>query len=346
MIKFKKNKNKQKHKIYQDNYKLWTNGRLFSLILLGVSILMFVLSIVELPFFAIFPGYTFGLLLGYYSYIFYLVVIYYAVCKLFNLKVYLVKLISKVKTFHYSWLSFFILILGLIILIETSLYISKGGAIFPGLEAWNNNFNNWWESFTIKNNSIEPNINNSGVIITLIISFLFSISGSIVSIFLSFLLIAYFIFYSLFSSPVQKFLNNKKAKIQKEIERKDHESKIVNLSFGDKNKDSVVNLEIKVTKPKEIINPKNKIKEVEEILDLESDDTIPFDNPFDEQDDFLVVEKNTDGSKVNSKNEANMETEFIFNNYVPEKPQIPDTYQITKDFATGIKEVKKIKNKK
>ena len=334
-----KNKNKHKlKKINRDNYKLWSNGRLFSLILLGIAILMFVLSLINLPFFAIFPGYTFGFLFGYYSYIFYCFLIFYSVSKLFNIKIFLIKWISKFKIFYYSWFNFFLLILGIIIFIESCIYISNKNNIFPGLSSWSTNFNNFWDEFTNNNDALKPNINNSGVVINIIISTLFSIGGTIISIIASFILIGYFFFYLFFSSPIKKFNNKKKIKGEKEWERKEYETKILDLSFEDNNKIISPGFQTEMIEINRDDIRKKEIKEEsfnydEPIEEAVKDATIPFDNPFDDVDVFIAPTQTT--AEINlrkRKRKIQTETEFIFDNHNVKEPKKPNIYQMTKEF--------------
>lgn len=357
-----KNKKKRINKNSRNNYKLWSNGRLFSLILLGISILMFILSIVDLPFFSIFPGYTFGFLFGYYSYIFYCFLAFYSISKLFNIQIYLIKFISKVKVFHYSWLNTFILAFGIIILLESSFYLSNNNNVFPGLNSWDINFNNWWSEFTNNHDALKPDINNSGVVINIVISLFYSIGGVIVSLIISFLLIFYFVFYLFFSSPIKKFGNDKKRKKVKEAERIEYETKIMDLSFEDNNKIVVSGFKT------EIINfDKNEDGDVidyklnafdplptqvtEEVI---KDETVPFDNPFDDNStSFIAPDKKTKETFIKKrnkkKNNTTSVTEFIFDNSASQDVKKPNTYKRTKEFSFSDdkeEEIKITKNNK
>lgn len=336
-------KQKKREKIGKDlknNYHIWSSGRLLSLILMGLSFLFFILSIIEIPFLSTIPGYTFGFLFGYYSFIFYLILMYYCTCRLFNINIYIIKMISKIRVFNYSWLNTFILIFGIVLIIETSIYMINNKSPFPGVEVWGKNFNVWWESFTSLGNALEPNISNPGIIITFILSILYSIGGTIVSIIFSAILILYFTFYLFFSSPIKKFENKKENKKKIEKENNEYETKIVDLSFEDDNKIVVSDFGTKIIEnisEESEDNIRTKItkfekKEVSQKTET-SIQTIPFDNPFDEPETFISSEKLTQEIK-NKKNEnKNFEdTEFIFNN----EENIDSEKKIVKDKIPSI----------
>ncbi|MDK2819916.1 MAG: biotin transporter BioY [Mycoplasmataceae bacterium] len=370
MIKTSRKKRKLFNRANKNNYHIWENGRLLAIIILGFSIIFFILSLIELPFFAVFPGYTFGFLFGFYSYIFYIFVIYYAICKLFNLKIYLVKMVSKkIRVFHYSWTNMFILTLGSIILGETIFYIFSNGEAFPGTSAWNVNFNLWWNNFTSYNDWLKPNINTSGIIVNFISSVFFSIGGVIISFIASVLLISYFFFYLFFSSPLQ-MINNKKVKQEEKIkEKRQHSTKIIDLSFEDENKIIVSSFGRKIVDNKHnLVNIENK-KDENKIISIESnkksvgelmvddnsiiatenitlDDTIPFDNPFSDEDKFITSGNVTEEIKIKPKDKKEISnTEFIFNNQITEESKIPNTYRETQNFKMEHEETKKKKRK-
>ena len=340
---------KRNNKLPRDNYKLWTNGRLFSLILLGFSILMVILSIVKVPFFSIFPGYTFGLLFGYYSYIIYLFIIYYTLTTLFNIKIYIIKFISKFKNLYYSWLNFSILILGIIILIETSFYIHNKCTVFPGINVWKTNFNNWWESFTTNKNPLLPNMNNSGIIINIITSLLYSIGGVIITIIISFLLIFYFIFYLFFSSPLKKINNIKTQKIEEKRKKKEHETKIVNLSFEEENKIIVSGFKTEIINTKLNKEEKGLTPVQMSLKNNVIEETTPFENPFD---DVIIFEDNieeTNKRKLDDNVNAMIDSSkkiFGFDNSKTKGFKKPKIYQVTKEFGTTYKDLRKGRREK
>ncbi|MGL6125122.1 MAG: hypothetical protein ACRC1F_01370 [Metamycoplasmataceae bacterium] len=354
MIKRKKNKIGKDSK---NNYHIWSSGRLSSLILIGLSILFFILSIVEVPFLSAIPKYTFGLLFGYYSFVFYLFLIYYATCKLFNINIYIIKAISKIRVFNYSWLSFFILVFGVILIIETSIYMTNNKSPFPGVEAWNINFNTWWKDFTISENALKPNVNNSGVLVTLVLSTLYSIGGTIVSIIFSILLIFYYVFYLFFSSPLNKFSNKKENKKKIQKENNEYETKIVDLSFEDDHKivvsdfgtKIIENIDKPTSKPNLNLNEQNLTNQKNEVAkgDEKIVETIPFDNPFDEPDSFISNEKVTQEINIKRNKREFEDTEFIFNNEgsVENDNKTPNVYNQTSEIKLD-KNINKKKNKK
>ncbi len=374
MIKWKKID--KTRKFQKNNYHIWTNGRLLSLILIGLSLLFLILSIIELPILSAVPGYTVGFLFGYYSYIFYFFIIYYSTCKLFNINIYLIKKISKFKVLNYSWLNVFILTFGIMLIIETSIYINNNNEAFPGVDAWTDNFTSWWKNFTSFNDPTKPNINNTGVIVSLILSILYSLGGTIIAIIFSLSLIFYFIFYLLYSSPIKKIGNKRAAKKRAADLNQEYETKIVDLSFEDENKiivsefgDKIVGdatqqiellIEAKKQKSKskttlfptkQLKNNKNEKRKTQESIIMEIEDDpeelidIPFDNPF-EQNKIVVSTSNiTDEVKVKKRGDIKLEdTEFLFNNIVENKKEKSlNIYNETHDIK--IKKKNKKKNK-
>ena len=376
MIKWKKID--KTRKFQKNNYNIWTNGRLLSLILIGSSLLFLILSIIELPILSAIPGYTVGFLFGYYSYIFYFFIIYYSICKLFNINIYLIKKISKFKVLNYSWLNVFILTFGIMLIIETSMYINNNkNAAFPGVDAWTDNFTSWWKNFTSFNDATKPNIHNTGVVISLILSILYSLGGTIVAIIFSLLLILYFIFYLLYSSPIKKIGNKRAAKKRAADLNQEYETKIVDLSFEDENKiivsefgDKIVGvatqqIEIPIETKKQKNKPKatpplekslkvdKKQQNIQESTIMKTDDDseeqlidIPFENPF-EQNEIIISTSNTN-SEIKVKKRANIkleDTEFLFNNIVESKKEKSlNVYNQTHDIK--IKKNKKKKEKK
>ncbi|MGL5590610.1 MAG: hypothetical protein ACRDCH_00850 [Metamycoplasmataceae bacterium] len=344
----------------KNNYYIWSNGRLFSLILLAITLLFFIISIVQIPFLSAIPGYTFGLAFGYYSFIFYIVFAYYATSKLFNLNIYIIKMISKTRVFNYSWINFFLLIFGIVLIIETTIYMINNSSPFPGMEVWKINFNTWWENFTMANNSLEPHIMNAGVVTNFVLSILYSVGGTIISIIFSIFLILYFIFYSFFGSPINRF--EKKRKDKKELERKnkEHETKIVDLSFEDEHKIIVSDFGTKILEnvseidaDETILNRKSKINK-REVLEKEDNkiETIPFDNPFEDSGNFIFSEKETKEIKLRNQTPFD-DTGFTFNNEDnknTDKIKVPNTYKqtgeiiIEKNSKNKKYKVKKVKN--
>ncbi|MGL5205576.1 MAG: hypothetical protein ACRC7B_01530 [Metamycoplasmataceae bacterium] len=321
---------------FKNDYHIWSNGRLFSLILLAITLLCFILSIVQIPFLSVIPGYTLGLTFGYYSFIFYIVFAYYATSKLFNLNIYIIKMISKTRVFNYSWFNFFLLIFGIVLIVETTIYMINNSSPFPGMSVWEINFNTWWENFTLANNALEPNIMNAGIITNFVLSILYSIGGTIVSIISSILLISYSVFYLFFGSPMNWWDRKRKAKRELEKENKEHETKIVDLSFEDEHRIVVADFGTKIIEnvneidtQERTLNRKGKM-EKEEV----ETETVPFDNPFEDSDNFIFSEKKTQEMKI--KNNKNFDdTEFIFNNEDDEnnnKIEVPNTYKQTSEF--------------
>ncbi|MGL5732959.1 MAG: hypothetical protein ACRCXE_02740 [Metamycoplasmataceae bacterium] len=342
---------------FKNNYHIWSNGRLFSLILLAITLLFFIISIVQIPFLSAIPGYTFGLTFGYYSFIFYIVFAYYATSKLFNFNIYVIKTISKIRVFNYSWMNFFLLIFGIVLIIETTTYMMDNSSPFPGMDAWTINFNNWWEDFTLANNALEPNIMNAGIITNLVLSILYSIGGTIISIIFSILLIAYFVFYLFFGSPINRFEKKINDKKELEKENKEHETKIIDLSFEDKHKIVVTdfgtkiieniseaNSEELVLKKKSKSNKKEQIKKEEVKIE-----TVPFDNPFEDSGNFIFSEKDTQEIKLKN-NRPYDDTDFVFNNEEDskkknkDKVEAPNTYKQTAELI--LENNKKNKKKK
>ncbi len=347
-------------------YNIWGNGRLFSIILIGISILFFVLSIIEIPFLSAIPGYTIGFFLGYYSYIFYIFLIYYASCKLFNINIFLIKIISKVRVFHYSWLNITILTLGVMLIVETSMYISNGNPAFPGINAWSDNFNLWWTQFTSFNDALKPSINNLGIIASFILSLLNSIGGTIITILIAILLISYFVFYTFYSSPIKNLGLKKQKKIKDLDIKNEHETKIIDLTFEDEHKIVVTEFGNKIIGEVDINHQKNEkfrktkmLKDVENIEkeernkninktkinevfpDETSDETIPFDNPFEEGlDSFISSENITSEIKMKYDPKFNDDA-IVFDNVEKHKNGKPNVYNETKNIIIEEKKKKR-----
>lgn len=278
-MKEKKIVSKLKAKINnQKQYKIFKSKQLLGLILLLVASFLFLVSIIQITGFTTIYAYSFGFIFGYYSYFLFIGFIYYGLSLLFNIDIkiekYLVKKYNRV--FNFSWLVYLFFVIGISLVVESSIIIYKSGTVFPGIKAFNLIIDNWWNSFISSNNAWLPQTQNQGILMSILIPSFSSWAGNPVSIFLGVVLVLYFVFYIYYGSIITILKNSKNEKYIKLKGEKleEHKTKILDLTFEDKD----------VNENKEIQN--NIFVEDKKTVTINVNDTdnfFPFDDPFNEE---------------------------------------------------------------
>lgn len=164
------------------SYKWWKDPKMLGTILLISTIIIVIFSFVQVPFISSINGYTFGMLFGFYSPLFYLFIIYKACLMLFDGKVKIPKWV-KVTNLTY-W---FVAISIIFISTSSGYYQTKDSFTEIGLKPWNT-FNNWFKNFTNSPSAWTPNsLTNGGITGAFLYSITAMISSGIGSLILSIL---------------------------------------------------------------------------------------------------------------------------------------------------------------
>ena len=149
-------------------------------------------------------------------------------------------------------------------------------------------------------------------------------------------------FYTIYSSPIKNLGIKKNKKKKEERRRKEHETKIIDLTFEDDNKIVVTEFGNKIIGEVDIKPKKQQFEEVkhynnhnqnskEETDDTTSDETIPFDNPFEEEEaSFISPENITEEIKI-KPNSNDKDKTITFNNSKKKKKFKPNVYNETKN---------------
>lgn len=149
------------------SYKWWKDKKMIGTIMLVSTVILIIFSFVKVPVISSINGYTVGMLLGFYSPLFYLYVIYKSCVMIFEDRI---KLPTWIKMTNRSY--WFVVIS--IVFISTSLgyYQSKEGFTDIGTKTWHS-FNVWFDAFTEngKGSAWTPANTNGGVIGAFLYSF-------------------------------------------------------------------------------------------------------------------------------------------------------------------------------
>lgn len=305
-MKENKIKNKIKASINnQKQYGIFKSKQLIGLILLLITSFLFLVSIMQITGFTTIYAYSFGFIFGYYSYFIFVGFIYYGLSLLFNIDIkierYLVRKYNR--TFNFSWIAYLLFVVGISLVVETSVIIYRSGSIFPGVKAFNLIIDSWWNSFVSSKNPTIPQTQNQGVLMSVLIPLISSWAGNPVSIFSGLILVFYFFFYVYYGSIIDILRSSKKERYRrlKKEELKEHKTKILDLTFEDKdieenkNDTNTIFIDDKKTVTIEINN---------------SEDLFPFDDPFKDE-----LSKSNDFVKDKTKEfnlKHNLTTEFDF----------------------------------
>ena len=123
-------------------YRWWRDKKMIGTIIIITSLIAMIFVFVKVPFMSTINGYTIGMIMGWYSPLFYVYIIYMGLIMVFGDKIKLPKWI-KLNTITYS------IVVVSIIFISTSTgyYQSKSGFTSIGAAPWKS-FSNWFDSFT------------------------------------------------------------------------------------------------------------------------------------------------------------------------------------------------------
>lgn len=222
----------------QKKYKIWQSKQFIGLLFVFFTLYFFIVSIVQVVGFTTIYSYTFGLLFGYYSYFIFAAMIYIGLTLMFNIDIRVEKYLAKKynKILNFSWISYIFFVIGVALIIESSILTVKGKNAFPGTDIFKLSIINWWDDFTSSSNASLPNVWNSGIIVILCISFISSWAGFPVSIIIGIIMIAYFLFYCYYGSVIKIIRSSKSNKIKlKKDEIEEHKTKVLDLSFENNN---------------------------------------------------------------------------------------------------------------
>lgn len=243
-------------KVKPAGYKWWKDKKMVGTIILISSIILLIFSFVKVPVISSINGYTIGMLLGFYSPLFYFYFIYKSLIMIFGDKITTPTWIKLTNTTYW-----FVVIS--IVFISTSMgyYQSKNGFTNIGSKPWDS-FNTWWDKFTDgeRVSAWTPNNTNGGLIGVFMYSFVAMIASGIGAIILSITMLI--ISASLLITGTAIGLYKDLAK-RKKLDLRDKEIK--------ENKDSnIKQFESEIDELK--VEPRKEVKE--------KIDSLPFDDPF------------------------------------------------------------------
>lgn len=222
----------------QKKYKIFKSKQLLGLILTILSAYFFVVSIVQVSGFTTIYSYTFGFLFGYYSYFIFVALIYFGLTLIFNIDIWIEKFLAKRynRIFNFSWFIYLLFVIGIALVIESSIQIHKNKNAFPGVDVFELSITNWWEIFTSSSNASLPNVQNAGFIVNLCVSLIAFWAGFPVSIIIGVICILYFGYYLYYGSLITTIKNSKIDKNKmKKAEVMEHKTRILDLSFENDN---------------------------------------------------------------------------------------------------------------
>lgn len=299
---------KIKEKIQNEKeYKIFQSKKFIGMLVLVLFTFLFVVSLVDIPIFTTIHAYTFGFLFGYYSYFIYVALIFQGLVLVFNLDFLITKFFVKKlnRTFYFNWMSYCILVFGIALIIESSIFFMSNGKIFNGIASFEYYYDIWWNSFRSSNNPALPNTLNGGVVFIFFIALFSSIAGNIMTILVGSCLVLFCIYYFLCGSPFNLTKKeNKNHKIEKK-EKKEYETKILDLSYETTLNDSTL----------EIINP-----QINDIEDVHSTQEEFFRSKTEE-----ITKKQ---NKTKTLNSINID---VANNNQEEKEDEQDTFEFELD---------------
>lgn len=163
----------------KSNYVWWRDKKILGMILLSIISSMMVFNFLEVPFVSSIPRYTVGMMMGFYSPIFYAYFIYVSLVMIFGESIRLPKWV-KLNNATY-W------IVGIsIIFIGTSLFYYQSKTSFTdiGAKPWRT-FNTWFNDFQDSKSAWAPKNTNGGVIGVFLYSLFASMSSGIGAIIIS-----------------------------------------------------------------------------------------------------------------------------------------------------------------
>ena len=289
--------------INTESYNWFYDQKIKGTIIVFVSILMLIFSFLKVVFLSSIDGYTFGMLLGFYSPFVYIYFLYVGLELIFGDK------FKKPSWIKFNKKNYWLLIL-IIVFLSSSMgfYQSKGGFVIIGAEPWKN-FQDWFDTFTNKgisdSSSWFPGKTNGGLLGVFLYSLVATVVSGIGAIIVGVILLTIFISIILTGSSLEfhrMILLKKKFNIPTRFQRKKQDKKNQlekeNQVIFNKEKNLIKTYENIKTKDESLENqtkengPKDKIKkeskplvdekpsnQEKETNDKEKDN-LPFDDPF------------------------------------------------------------------
>lgn len=241
-MKPKKIANKIKTSIHnRKQYQIFKSKQLIGLLIVIISTFFLAVSMVQVTGFTTLYAYTFGFLFGYYSYFILFALIYVGLSILFNIDIHIEKFIVKKynRTLNFSWLVYLFFVIGIAMIVESSILISEENKLFLGDQMFDISLHDWWNDFTNSgnvNNAALPSTWNSGLLPSIFLSLIGSWSGLAFTIICGILFVFHFVFYIYFGSIIAIIRNSHTQKHKlKGQELVDHDTKILDLEFENDN---------------------------------------------------------------------------------------------------------------
>ena len=290
--------------INTESYNWLYDQKIKGTIIIFASISMLIFSFLKVVFLSSIDGYTFGMLLGFYSPFIYIYFLY------IGLEMILTDKLKKPSWIKFNRKNYWFLVL-IIIFLSTSLgfYQSKGGFIIIGAEPWKN-FETWFDTFTNKGESESsswfPGKTNGGLLgvflYSLVATFISGVGAMVVAIILLTVFISIILTGSSLEFHKTILLKRKfniptrfqwKKQVQKNKEKKqiqvisDKEKNLIKSSEDVEIKEE--NLENKIFKEENLedkikeeskSNTNKKLSNEEKDLDEAEENNLPFDDPF------------------------------------------------------------------
>lgn len=287
--------------INTESYNWLYDKKIKGTIIVFISVSMLIFSFLKVVFLSSIDGYTFGMLLGFYSSFVYIYFLYIGL-----------ELILGDKFKKPSWIKFnkknywFLVLIIIFLSTSTGFYQSKGGFIIIGAEPWKN-FQSWFDTFTNKGlsetSSWFPGKTNGGLLgvflYCLVATFVSGVGAMIVGI----ILLTIFISIILTGSSLEfhkTILLKRKFNIPTRFQRKKQDQKnkqkkqtqvILNKkknlieSYEDIEikEENLENKTIKKDKIKEVLKPINDKKlsnKEKKSTNEDEENNLPFDDPF------------------------------------------------------------------
>ena len=289
--------------INTESYNWFYDQKIKGTIIVFVSILMFIFSFLKVVFLSSIDGYTFGMLLGFYSPFVYIYFLYVGLELIFGDK------FKKPSWIKFNKKNYWLLIL-IIIFLSSSMgfYQSKGGFVIIGAEPWKN-FQDWFDTFTNKgiseSSSWFPGKTNGGLLGVFLYSLVATVVSGIGAIIVGVILLTIFISIILTGSSLEfhrMILLKKKFNIPTRFQRKKQDKKnklekekkfifnkeknLIKTYENIKTKDESLENQTKENDLKDEIKKESKplidekpSNQEKETNDKEKDN-LPFDDPF------------------------------------------------------------------
>ena len=289
--------------INTESYNWFYDQKIKGTIIVFVSILMFIFSFLKVVFLSSIDGYTFGMLLGFYSPFVYIYFLYVGLELIFGDK------FKKPSWIKFNKKNYWLLIL-IIIFLSSSMgfYQSKGGFVIIGAEPWKN-FQDWFDTFTNKgiseSSSWFPGKTNGGLLGVFLYSLVATVVSGIGAIIVGVILLTIFISIILTGSSLEfhrMILLKKKFNIPTRFQRKKQDKKnklekekkfifnkeknLIKTYENIKTKDESLENQTKENDLKDEIRKESKplidekpSNQEKETNDKEKDN-LPFDDPF------------------------------------------------------------------